>query len=251
MLSVEEADYSPRVHQVRHAHERHTVSFILSGGLRERVGGKEEIAGPLSIVTKPAGTEHQDDFGPAPTRLLRITLDPDLSRDCAYLGRPLTSWRWHTASPATSAFLGLLRHIRSKASLNGREIHDRGCDVLAAIANGYQKRPRGAPPRWLEVVRERLDDTQQPRVAELASGAGVHPVYLARQFRRWYGMSIREHLKRRRAQAAASALAQGARTISAASYDAGFSDHSHLCRVFKRTTGLTPVAFRALLGDQV
>ena len=162
----------------------------------------------------------------------------------------MTHWRWHTASPAAPAFLALLRRFRLSSSV-AADLHDIGCDVLAAIANSHTVILLGAPPRWLQVVRERLDDTCYPSVTELSREAAVHPVYLARQFRRWYDMSVREHLKRRRAQTAAAALSGRASTISAASHDAGFADHAHLCRVFKAMTGLTPAAYRALLALQV
>ncbi len=251
MLHIEEVEYAPGLRQIRHAHSEHTVSLVLSGGLRERVGSQEEIAGPLSIVVKPCDTEHQDEFGPKPTRLFRITLGPALARECHCVATHLTSWRWHTASQATPAFLRLLRQARKSTEAGEPELQDAALDVLSAIAIEHRPPPAGTPPRWLLLVRERLQDTGRPSVSELARQADVHPVYLARQFRRWYGSSIREYLRSQRVQHAAGVLAARRGTISAASYDAGFSDQAHLCRMFKGTTGLTPAAFRSLLAGQV
>jgi AraC family transcriptional regulator len=108
-----------------------------------------------------------------------------------------------------------------------------------------------APPRWLELVRQELDDTfaEGPRVRDLAARAGVHSVYLARQFRRHMGCSITDYRTLLRARAAAELLASSGVPPAAAAARCGFADQSHLCRVFKGATGLTPLAYRRLAKD--
>ena len=249
MLGIQEAQYEAGLRQHRHAHAEHTVSIVLAGSLRERVGNREEIAGPLCVVVKPAGTEHQDEFGPDPVRLLRITLDAQTTTDCDRLARQLTAWRWHNVNAAAPSFLQLLRRLRRTRDASAAETQTAAMDALAAVGSAYQQPPPGDPPLGLRRVRDQLDDDNRPGVAALASEADVHPVYLARQFRRWYGSSITGYLRRRRTQRAAAAIAREAISISEASYDAGFADHPHLCRVFKHVTGITPSTFRSLVGQ--
>jgi AraC family transcriptional regulator len=81
--------------------------------------------------------------------------------------------------------------------------------------------------------------------------ADVHPVYLARQFRRWFGCSITEHVGRRRVQRAAAAIATSAGSLSVISYQNGFADQPHMSRVFSREVGVTPATFRALVVRKV
>jgi AraC family transcriptional regulator len=83
-------------------------------------------------------------------------------------------------------------------------------------------------------------------VRDLAADAQVHPVSLARAFRRHYGDSITAALRRHRVRAAAIALTAEDRPLADLALSAGFSDQAHFCRVFKSTTGLSPGRFRHL-----
>ena len=116
-----------------------------------------------------------------------------------------------------------------------------------------RRRRRNIPPLrverlllWLERVREAIDDSREwPRVGELASVAGVHRVQLARQFRRYFGCSVSAYVRRTRVQLAAERIVAGG-TIAAASHDAGFHDHAHLCHAFEAETSLVSVALAEL-----
>ena len=82
----------------------------------------------------------------------------------------------------------------------------------------------------------------------LAEEAGVHPVYLARCVRRWYGRSIGEELRRARLGAASLALASDRDTISGVAHGLGFADQPHLTRSFRASTGFPPHRFRRLVS---
>ncbi len=191
MLTVRENRYSAE-RQARHAHAETTVTIVLAGQLREVVGSREEIAHPLSIVLKPRATEHATAFGDG-VRTLQIILSEGGAASLERCDDGFRVWRWHHAGPAVPAFLRLLRACR--VAPDGDASRDRvetaAYDALAALRLESADAYRGAPPRWLSVARQALDDSSRPpSVKELARGAGVHPVYLARQFRRWFGHSI-------------------------------------------------------------
>lgn len=83
------------------------------------------------------------------------------------------------------------------------------------------------------------------RSGELASIADCHPVYLARVFRRRYGVSPGDYLRKRRLHRAVSLIAR-TRTLARAAASLGFVDESHLHRAFVAEFGMTPGAFRRL-----
>jgi AraC family transcriptional regulator len=251
MIQVNEHRYSPGLRQARHSHADASVTMLLAGSIVERVGESEEIARPLSIVVKPADTEHADLFGPDGAHTIQILLPPDCADEVSRSASSNRSWRWIHTGPAASAFMSLVRELRSS---DGREsicLHDAAVSAIAAVADGAD--PCGStPPRWIAMVRENLDDVGGAHsVSALAAGAQVHPVYLARQFRRWYGCSITDYVRRRRVQLAARHITTSRGALSTVAYDAGFSDQAHMCRVFKAETGLTPGSFRALLVPKV
>ena len=248
MLSVSENRYSSEV-QPRHAHAETTVTILLAGQLRERVGSREEIARPLSIVVKPRDTEHANEFG-AGVRTLQIKLSPDASASLESADKSFREWRWHHAGPAVPAFLRVLKVLRASADedCNGERLEETAFDALAALTLERDGTCHGAPPQWLAEIKQTLDESMRPpSVKQLATRAGVHSVYLARQFRRWFGHSITEHLARRRLQRVAGLMDCRGKPLSLVAYESGFADQSHMCRFLSRETGLTPKAYRALV----
>jgi len=248
MLSVSENRYSSEV-QPRHAHAETTVTILLAGQLREWVGLREEIARPLSIVVKPRDTEHTNEFG-AGVRTLQIKLSPDASASLESADKSFREWRWHHAGPAVPAFLRVLKVLRASADedCNGERLEETAFDALAALTLERDGTCHGAPPQWLAEIKQTLDESMRPpSVKQLATRAGVHSVYLARQFRRWFGHSITEHLARRRLQRVAGLMDCRGKPLSLVAYESGFADQSHMCRFLSRETGLTPKAYRALV----
>jgi AraC family transcriptional regulator len=122
-------------------------------------------------------------------------------------------------------------------------------EVLALVEGDNERAGGTRPPAWLLAARDRVHAAYAGpcRVAELADEAGVHRVHLARAFRRHFGCSITEYRQRLRLRAAAAGLAKDGRLVSAVAADAGFADHSHLCRAFRAVVGVAPAGYRALV----
>jgi AraC family transcriptional regulator len=97
-------------------------------------------------------------------------------------------------------------------------------------------------------VRDRIHDEFPTRacVGELANEFDVHPVYLARAFRARYGCTITQYSHRLRVYSAADRIASTRLPLASVATGAGFADQSHLSRLFKRETGLTPASFRRI-----
>jgi AraC family transcriptional regulator len=102
------------------------------------------------------------------------------------------------------------------------------------------------PPKWLLRVVEKLNEEFAENLSadELALEANVHPVYLASVFRRFYRQSIGEYVQKLRVAHASKLLLDKEIPLCEIAYAAGFSDQSHLTRIFKRVVGTTPGAFR-------
>ena len=249
MTRVREVAYGPRLLQTRHAHAETTVTLVVSGSLRETVGRTEEVARALSIVVKPGDTEHADQFGVLGTRTVQISLtteEADALREWEPAAR---RWRWTHAGPAVPAFLRLLAMLRSSPDDGGRL--DSGVTEVLARLREVADDSRLTPPAWLTRVREEIDDVGAGvRVRDVAARAGVHPVYLARQFRRFFGTSVVAYLQRARVRQAAELLASSSLPLSAVALEAGFADQSHLSRSFRAGTGLTPGSYAGFIRSR-
>jgi AraC family transcriptional regulator len=108
---------------------------------------------------------------------------------------------------------------------------------------------RAAPP-WLgqvkEILREQFSD--RPSLRDLAMSVGVHPVHLAREFRRFYGCTITEYVLQRRLEFACREMLNSRAPLTDIALAAGFFDQSHFARTFKAQMGMSPHQYRTTLS---
>lgn len=97
----------------------------------------------------------------------------------------------------------------------------------------------------VERVREYIDrhaDEPLP-LARLAREAGVSPAHLQRTFTRVVGLSPKQYQEQRRVGALKSALREG-RTVSSATYEAGFATGRRVYEAADDALGMTPGTYR-------
>lgn len=115
-----------------------------------------------------------------------------------------------------------------------------------------QTSPGGATRESLlcDQVKELLLSRHAERLTlqDVASHVRLSAEHVARVFRRATGQTVFEHLRRVRIERARVLL--GSSTLSAREIadETGFSSTTLFCRTFKRLTGVTPLAYRALGG---
>lgn len=119
-----------------------------------------------------------------------------------------------------------------------------GCALDRSRQGGARVRT-GVP---MQGVRERLVDdlTQAPTLDELARLAGTSRFALVRGFAREHGLPPMAWLQQWRLHRARERIAAGS-TLADAASASGFSDQSHMTRVFRRQFGYTPGAWRAIV----
>jgi AraC family transcriptional regulator len=102
-------------------------------------------------------------------------------------------------------------------------------------------------PLWLVQARAFIDAhfAERLALATLAAAVGVHPVHLARTFRRVYRTTIGAYVREARVDFARRRLVATTAPIAAIAAEAGFCDQSHFCRQFKRQIGMSPAEYRA------
>ena len=86
-------------------------------------------------------------------------------------------------------------------------------------------------------------------IEDAAKAASMSVSYFSYFFRERTGRSFREYVSQRRIEAAKVILLQGG-TAAEAAAGAGFPDTAYFNRVFKKTQGVTPSAFRRINGTK-
>jgi AraC family transcriptional regulator len=237
-------DYLPGERMAPHWHPGTQVSMVLRGAVEEGVGAREHQGTVGAVVVKPGGTVHRNVFGPAAVRMLSINILPGAVDDRL---AALESWRWTEGGPAARALWRLLSTARAEPGRAPSLLADGFWEMVDALDDCAAPPPSpSTTPSWLRRVRDALHDCAGavPPVRSLAEGAGVHPVYLARAFRRAYGVPVTEYARRLRVRAAADRIASTALPLARIACEAGFADQAHLTRELRRETGLTPGALR-------
>ena len=222
-----------------------SVTLVLAGTIVERVGDVEEVGQPLSLVIKPVDIEHANRFGHEPVRTLQIELSEQEAVELARAHTSMRQWQWKHHGVPVRAFVRLARALRQPDDASNVELAS--IDALAAI--DASPLVSGEPPRVIRMLMNRLNDERHaPSVRELAADAALHPVYLARLFRRYVGSTIGQYVRRNRVREAIARISAHGDALSTAAHSAGFADHAHMCRVFRDETGITPSEYRAVIS---
>lgn len=102
---------------------------------------------------------------------------------------------------------------------------------------------------WLSNVRRVIEQQylDEFRLSDLASLAGVHRVHLVREFRKHYGATIGQYIRKLRIDHACQLLGQTNLPLREISSTCRFADQSHFTKQFRKLSGLTPAAYRNLV----
>jgi AraC family transcriptional regulator len=232
----------------RHDHELASLCIAISGGYDEQLNRKSRRVEAGTIVLHPEGEAHANDHGPRITNLLTVELRP-ASLNLARSLSPLFGESWHRSAsfllPQAYRILRELDEISPSADL---AIDDAIWETIADLV-GHHRADVGRP-RWLLAVRDYLEVhfADAPPMAMLSQMAGVHPVHLARSFRRAFGSSIGAFVRRCQVAAALKLVADGDLGLAEISFAAGFADQSHMTRQVGGLTGRSPGAWRSRLS---
>ena len=150
--------------------------------------------------------------------------------------------------PAAWAAVTLLRELREHPTPDPLTMEAEVALLLDCVAPAPWRAP--IPERIRRVEEALASDLQAPwSLGALAREVGVHPMHLAKGFRRHRGESVGQVLRRLRVEHASRLLARTSDPIVDVAASSGFADQAHLTRVFRRFTGVTPARFRAAFRD--
>jgi AraC family transcriptional regulator len=243
-LRLEETVYPGDLQYPRHVHEPAYLTFFLAGGVTEHYAGCSSAFVASTLVYHPPGEVHAFHIGEKGLRALTVELQPEwklLESLKIHQGRIQTEGGRFAAVEAR-----LLRELYAPDRYSWLAIEGQVLELLAALFRISAGSEETQPPRWLRQVEEwlRAQYPENPGLESLAAGVGVHPVHLARTFRRYYRCTVGEYVRQLRIAYACEALARTDAPLVEIALEAGFTDQSQFCRQLRAHTGLTPSAYR-------
>lgn len=243
-------------HFARHWHDTYGLGFMEDGAHRSVSGSGrvEAFAGDI-VATNPGEVHDGQPLGAPSRRWCTVYLPPELVAAFAVEeGRAADVAVEQPAfdDPALRAALVVLRDgLRAWTASRSPELA-LACEqaLVAALGRMLHRHSSATAPdargdAALRRVFERLADAgaPAPTLAELAALAGLGRFQLLRRFQAACGLPPHAWWLQHRAERARGLIARGL-PIAEAAAAAGFSDQSHLHRVFSPRYGFTPGAWR-------
>lgn len=243
-ISLVRLRYAPGVSLPAHAHEKACFVWIQSGGYTETFGPR--VFQLRAVLFRPAGEKHSDQFSLVETACIIIEMSETWLNFVSERGR-LRSDPFASISPQMSRLAANL-YVQAQQKDTAAPLAIEGLSyALGAELIRESIRKEGAyPPPWLRQLHEQLSENPcgSFTLRGLAASAGIHPVHLSRQFKRYYGEPLWDFLRRRRVEIGAQKILSGCETLCEIAYSLGFSDHAQFTRTFKQFMGVVPSEFR-------
>ena len=239
-----------------HFHEEYVVSVFEAGSQRHRVGSRESVATPGSLVLIRPGEPHTGEPGVDGGSWSHRAFYPDADTlhgiaDAIFAGPVVRDLEFGPVplmdDLQTNKEIAAGHLIVSDAARDPMERQQAFVEAMELLLVRYAR--VGRSPRRLGDERAALNAAiacmharlgePELSVSDLAQAAGLSPFYFMRSFRKGFGMTAHNFLVQLRLNAARNRLSKGAPAADVA-IECGFFDQSHLIRHFRKVYGVTP-----------
>lgn len=231
-----------------HVHEEPHFWLPVRGCYRVECGRRSHLIAPGALVYTAAGQPHRDRMEDRAGFGMTIVLDNAfVAQQLGDLGLPGRSMIV-TAPGAVWAAQRMRAELHSADSASRLILAGLSLDLLGQLCRDRSDRTTksGLVERAAAMIADRFH-LPALSVAGIARDLGVHPVHLARGFRKSFGTTPTAFIRTHRCERAAEMLRAGQANLASIALDCGFGDQSGFTRAFRRSMGVTPGAFRRII----
>lgn len=224
-----------------HSHDWDSLHLVLRGQVADCYDGQSRGGGPGTLLLYRAGIPHRTHVTRG-SRVIHMPFsghslpgdrrltDQALSIGSFALTRTLQLF---AASCATAP--GTAADKESGWTPAGAQLEQQVLDAFCRLDRF--RRHDGHAHRAMHVLQSKADSCS---LASLADRVGISRSQLARSFREVYDCSVGEMTQRIRVTRAFLLLVESHAPLAQVAHHAGFSDQSHMGRMFKEVLGMTP-----------
>lgn len=238
-FSLRYSRYLPCCTAGRHVHGEARIALPLRGFFETACTGRLVQVGPGGALFRPANDEHEDVYRDV-MDCVTLLLPGQVGLPATGPAQLLADRRLHRAA------LALYGEAKADDVASSLIVEGLALLVSSVLLSRTPRAGTGAL-QWITRVRDQLHDCDGPlpSLSELARGVGRDPAYVAATFKRVYGMTAGDYVRRLRLWRARDALDRDRdSSLSDIAADCGFADQSHFTRHFRRLFGATPGAYR-------
>ena len=221
-----------------HRHDRAYIGIHAAGRYRERYDGGELVMDGPCAVLHPPGRPHADVVAEGGLETVTIEFDPSWLRLHGHEVALDRSIAW-SGGPAALAARQLAAELRRPGATDAELAAATGRFLNLAMRSDAV-----APPVWIEPIRAALRRRRPESTIDLAKRLDLHPAWLARAYRHYYGEGIADTVRRFRVEHATTLLRRTDQPLAEIAAEAEFCDQSHMNRCFGQVLGRTPTRVR-------
>lgn len=250
-LVLSDCAYPAELKTPRHTHQNAFFGFVLRGAYSETYKNRSLIFEPSSLAFHPPGElQHETQFYKTGVHIFRIEIEPVWFERVSRLSASFASPANFRGVEVSRLGFKIYQEFRQMDSVSPFAIEGLMLEILAEVsrhADGYSARKS---PTWLLPVREFLHAHFQESLSltDIAGIVNIHPVYLARAFRRRFHCTIGDYVRKLRIEFACRELVSSNTSLAEIALAAGFCAQSHFNEMFKREIGLTPRQYRNMVN---
>lgn len=251
-FALSERYYGSYTESPLHRHVKTYIIITLDGRYVSTFDSKTEEYRPWTVTYLSAGASHSSRYPAEGAKVLYIELPSEVLKT---LWQVSPSHLIHFSLQDGLAVLAarqLYNELNAPDFFSSALIDGYILQMLARLARCREARPQSLPT-WLgkahELIRHHF--AEPLALGGIAKSVRVHPVHLAREYRRYYNCSIGEQIRRLRIEYACDQLSSTDHCLSEIALASGFSDQSHFTVSFKQQIGMVPSQYRKTLKSRL
>jgi AraC family transcriptional regulator len=206
------------------------------------------------LVIHPAGETHSNRFGEAGGLCLNLEFSRAWEKRIGEISPLFDQTTTFNDFRTAESLLQLQRELHLMDHLAPLAIESLVLEIIVGAARLHGRRGSSSktPPVWLkraeELIRARFAETFL--LSEVAAEVKRHPVHMVREFRRYFGCTIGDYVRRLRLESACDRLSRSDEPLVMIALSCGFASQSHFSTFFKHATGMSPKQYRDLLRSR-
>ena len=224
-----------------HYHENRHLSLVLQGGSREsrKNGDFQLTAGKIILYNE--GEIHCNKYTAFPSKHLILEFKNDFFNKRALDSKKFTKTNVQNID-ITIALLNIYNELTLADLYSSNAINF----SLNQLLESDEK--SSYIPIWVKQMKEIIEDRWDEFIPlnELAVIFNVHPVTISKYFKKYYNCTLGDYMRKIKLEKALFLLNNTNKSIIEISDICGFSDQSHMIKIFKTYIGFLPNRFRSL-----
>ncbi|WP_430968087.1 helix-turn-helix transcriptional regulator [Spongiimicrobium sp. 2-473A-2-J] len=235
LFSLSIVNYHQAVSEDWHYHENIHLSAILTGGNRESRKKEDIQVRPGKIMAYREGEIHRNRNTVFPSKNLNIELGTAFFDD---------EIQFSNLCPGSDAYLSLLK-VFHEVSMKDTYSHESIRQILDSLF--YEDDASGTPD-WISSIKILLNDRWQEFISldELSQELDLHPVSISKYFAKHAKCTLADYMRKIKIERAVHMIFDSRTPLTQIAHHCGFSDQSHMNRLFKYYVGFTPKSLRAI-----